>query len=363
VTRLAGIDLAVPPQVAIPALLALLAFAGFFLGRLVTRLLGAWFPGAAEDNRGDDDDRAAPHVAVPIGLGFFSAGLLLFGADVAPFGPQARWLRGSITVLLVASCAVALTRLAVAGVSEYAARRPALAPASSVARMAVRIVIALLAILTGLQSLGVPVTPLLTTLGIGSLAVALALQDTLANFFSGLYLLADRPVRPGDYIRLAEGDAEGYVDSIGWRASRLRTLKGNTVIVPNQKLSQTILTNYHLPQADMALTVPVTVPFEFDADAVEEHLLDEILQATRELPELLPKAPAVRLVELGESGMVFHCVVRVRDFEAQGRAAHELRKRIVSRLRNEGIALAYPQQVVHEAPPPDRRRFSRPESD
>ena len=97
-----------------------------------------------------------------------------------------------------------------------------------------------------LESLGVPVAPLLTTLGIGSLAVALALQDTLANFFAGLHLLADRPVRPGDYIKLHEGE-EGFVETIGWRSSRLRTTKNNIVVVPNQKLSQAILTNFHLP--------------------------------------------------------------------------------------------------------------------
>jgi small-conductance mechanosensitive channel len=366
VTRIAGIDLAaVPPQVAVPAVVAVLAAGAFFTGRLLTRLLRGWFPKSERD--GDlayhDLGRAAPRVAIPVALAIFSAGLLLVETDFAPFASHVRWLRATLTVLLVVSCAMALTRLAVAGVSEYAARRPALAPTSSVARMAVRIIIAILALLTGLQALGVPVTPLLTTLGIGSLAVALALQDTLANFFSGLYLLADRPVRPGDYIKLSEGDAEGYVDSIGWRASRLRTLKGNTVVVPNQKLSQTILTNYHLPQADMALTVQVTVPFEADADTVEKVLLDEVQRASRELPELLAREPSVRLTALSDSGLVFQCGVRARDFEAQGLAGHELRKRIVRRLRTEGIALAYPQQVVHEASRSERRRFDRPSSD
>lgn len=357
-TRLVGFDIAVPPLLAIPLLIGALAVGALLLGRLAGRLTRGWFQPTPRDgnagpksNRGSEGEHAMPPVALPIGVALFSAGLLLLlSPEVAALGAHGRWLRVSVTIVLVASCAMAVTRLVVAGVSVYAERRPALAPATSVARMAARIVIGILAVLTGLQALGVPVTPLLTTLGIGSLAVALALQDTLANFFAGLYLLADRPVRPGDYIKLSDGMAEGYVESIGWRSSRLRTLKGNTVIVPNQKLSQTILTNYHLPQSDMALIVPVTVPYESDAAAVETHLMGELVHALRDLPELLPEPPLVRLGDLGPAGMVFQCIVRVRDFEAQGQAAHEVRRRIVTRLKQEGIDISYPQTVMHDAP-------------
>src|SRR4029077_9665157 len=126
------------------------------------------------------------------------------------------------------------------------AQHPSFSPALGVARGTTRVVIGAIALVTALQTLGVPVAPLITTLGVGSLAVALALQDTLANFFAGLYLLADRPVGMGDYIKLHDGE-EGYVDTIGWRSSRLRTLKGSVVVVPNMKLSQAILTNFHRP--------------------------------------------------------------------------------------------------------------------
>lgn len=377
-TRLFGFEIEASPLLVLPLFLGGLALLATLLGRVVARLTHGWFmdgtdfsaavsaaaapetPSSAGGGAGPTGTATArrdvPRVALPLSVAVFAAGLLMVVPDLSLVGPQARWFRVAVTILLMFSCAVALTRLAVAGVSTYARHRPTLAPATNVATMAVRIGIAILAILTGLQSLGVPVTPLLTTLGIGSLAVALALQDTLANFFSGLYLLADRPVRPGDYIKLSEGGAEGYVDSIGWRSSRLRTLIGNTVIVPNQKLSQTILTNYQLPYPDMVLSVSVRVPFEADADAVERYLLEEILQASRDLPELISKDPAVRLVELSDLGMIFQCILRVRDFEAQGRAAHEVRKRIVNRFKREGVPFSYPQQVVHEAAPAALRR-------
>jgi small-conductance mechanosensitive channel len=351
-TRLAGFDVALPPLLAVPVLVGLLLLVAMVAGRLVARFSRGWF-----HNPGDPD-RPVPRVALPVTVALFSAGLLLLAPEVSVLGARGR-LRAAVTVLLVVSCAMAATRLTVAGVSAYASTRPTMAPATSVARMAARIVIGILAVLMGLQSLGVPVTPLLTTLGIGSLAVALALQDTLANFFAGLYLLADRPVRPGDYVKLSEGGAEGYIENIGWRSARLRTLKGNTVIVPNQKLSQNILTNYNLPQADMILIVQVTVPFETDLAAVEGHLLDELLRAGGEVPEIVPRDQAVRLGELGPSGLVFLCVVRVKDFESQGVAGHELRRRIALRLKREGIPFSYPQQVVHAAAAPENRQSPR----
>ena len=177
-------------------------------------------------------------------------GGLLWIPDIGLPGRLGRWLEGALDIGFVLSCALVVSRVAVAAVTEYVTHNPSMSPAVGVARVTVRLLVGALAIITALESLGVPVAPLLTTLGVGSLAVALALQETLANFFAGLYLLADRPVRAGDYIKINDPQGEeGYVESIGWRSSRLRTLKNNTVIVPNQKLSQAILTNYHLPAA------------------------------------------------------------------------------------------------------------------
>jgi small-conductance mechanosensitive channel len=356
-TRVAGIDIGVPPAVAIPVLICAIALVSILVGRGMARLTSRWFK--ASPDPAQRDAPSTPRLAFPVAAAFIFSGLLLVGPEFPLLGSPGKWLRNSTTVLLVLTCAVAISRLAVAGVAEYAASHPTLAPASAVARVAVRITVAALAILMGLQALGVPVTPLLTTLGIGSLAVALALQDTLTNFFAGLYLLADRPIRPGDYIKLSENSsAEGYVDGIGWRSSRLRTANGNTVIVPNQKLSQTILTNFHLPQPDMTVTVSVTVPYDADPTAVEGQLSDELSQIIAALPQLfvsLAPFPLVRLVDLADSGMVFSCIVRVASFEAQGPATHEIRKRVVSRLARAGIRPPCGAYLPGRVPRDDRR--------
>jgi small-conductance mechanosensitive channel len=355
-TRLAGIDIPAAPLIVVPVFLLLLLALSVLIARLIGRLTAGWLGGhaAVAARAGAAGDTAArpptgPTLGLPIAIAVLAGGIQLVFPELALPAHLARWSMNTLMVVLVIASAIALARIAVAGVTEYAARHPSVTPALGVVRVATRVVVTALAGVMALQTLGVPVAPLLTTLGIGSLAVALALQDTLANFFAGLYLLADRPVRSGDYIKIHDGE-EGYVEAIGWRSSRLRTQKNNTVIVPNQKLSQAILTNYHLPQPAVAMSIPVTVPYDADPAAVEALLLDTLSTALPQLAELQGSDVSVRLSDFGDSGLVFTCGVLVRDFEAQARAGHELRKRLLARLRQEGIQIPYPQRVIHSIP-------------
>jgi len=124
----------------------------------------------------------------------------------------------------------------------------------NVAQLAVIIV----GFLIFLNSLGISITPLLTALGVGGLAVALGLQDTLANFFAGIYVSLAGYVRLGDYVKLNSGE-EGYVSDISWRSTTLKALSNNLIIIPNSKLAQAIVTNYHLPEKRFSLSIPVSV--------------------------------------------------------------------------------------------------------
>ena len=117
---------------------------------------------------------------------------------------------------------------------------------SGIAGGAVRAVFAVLAILIILSTMGISITPIVASLGITSLAVALALQPTLENFFSGIQLVMDKPIRIGDFIELDSGE-QGFVEKIGWRSTWVRMLPNNIVIVPNSKLSNSKLINYYYP--------------------------------------------------------------------------------------------------------------------
>ena len=119
--------------------------------------------------------------------------------------------------------------------------------ASSIVQTIVKTIIFIIGILIILQSLGISITPILTALGVGGIAVALALQDTLANLFSGVHIIVLRKVRVGDYIKLDSGE-EGYVTDITWRNTTIVTILNNMIIIPNSTIASSILRNYYFPQ-------------------------------------------------------------------------------------------------------------------
>jgi small-conductance mechanosensitive channel len=214
-------------------------------------------------------------------------------------------------------------------------------------RTAVRGAIWLMGALVLLDALGVQITPLLTALGVGGLAVALALQDTLSNLFAGVHLLADRPIRVGDYVKIAD-TIEGYVVDVGWRSTRVRMLQNNVVIVPNKRVAESIIINYDMPERRMGLLIRVSVGYASDPDRIEQILVDEARRAAGDLAGLLAEPPpSARLIPgFGEYSLDFTLACQVASFIDQYEIQHELRKRILRRFRAEGIEMPYPIQVV-----------------
>jgi small-conductance mechanosensitive channel len=198
-----------------------------------------------------------------------------------------------------------------------------------------------------LDVLGVAITPILTALGVGGLAVALALQDTLSNLFAGMHLLADRPVRVGDYVKIADS-VEGFVVDVGWRSTRVRMLQNVVVVVPNKKVAESVITNYDMPESRMALLLPVGVSYGSDPDHVERVLVDEATRAAGEVPGLLSDPPPlVRLIPgFGPYSLDFTLICQVATFVDQYTVQHELRKRILRRFQAEGIEIPFPTRAV-----------------
>lgn len=198
-----------------------------------------------------------------------------------------------------------------------------------------------------LDILGYKITPLLTSLGIGGLAVALALQDTLSNFFAGFYIMADQPVRVGDYIKLQTGE-EGTVLEIGWRSTRIQTLSNNTIIIPNSKLSGSHITNYALPDQEAAVLLQCGVSYASDLKKVEK-VTDEV---ARMVQQTTPGAvenfiPFIRYHTFGDSNIEFTVILRAKSYVAQYLLKHEFIKELHARYRQENIEIAFPRRVVH----------------
>ena len=224
------------------------------------------------------------------------------------------------------------------------------APVTTLNENLVRIVVFILGLLVILAGLNLQITPILTALGVGGLAVALALQDTLANLFAGFYLTVAKHIRVGHYIKLSSGE-EGYLVDIDWRASRLRQLTNNTILVPNAKFSQSIITNYHSPEHELVVPIEVTVDYGSDLDRVEAIAVAVARDVMRTVPGGVPAfEPLVRFHTLGDPGVDFTVILRGHEFVDQFLIKHEFIKRLHRRFASEGITFPLKSLAQRQQP-------------
>ena len=190
-----------------------------------------------------------------------------------------------------------------------------------------------------LSSYGISISPLLTALGAGGLASALALQDTLSNLFSGITTIVSRQVHMGDYISLSSGESGRVVD-MNWRNTTLRTSTGNMIIVPNKSIAASIITNYEQPQAECTIAIPLTITYGNDLEAVERVTL-RVARSILDRSQYGVKGfmPAVRFDKMGEYGITLKVVLRIRNIVDETKIRHQFIKEIIRVYQQEGIEL------------------------
>jgi small-conductance mechanosensitive channel len=211
----------------------------------------------------------------------------------------------------------------------------------------ISIILYTLAGLMILDKLEINISPILASLGIAGLAVGLALQDTLSNFFSAVYLTIDRPIKVGDYIDI-ESSTKGYVVGIGWRSTKIRTLSGNNIIFPNSKLSQSVITNYEGPDPQVSLIVEAGVSYDSDLDKVEKVAI----QAAKEVLNkneggVSDYEPLFRLAALNESSIDFKVILKAKSYVDQFKLKHDFVSELVKKFREENINIPFPQHDIH----------------
>lgn len=208
----------------------------------------------------------------------------------------------------------------------------------------INIAIYSIGLLVMLQSFGVSIAPVLTALGVGGLAVALALQDTLSNLFAGIQITLTRTIKPGDYIHLSSGE-EGTVTDITWRSTTLTTQSDNMTVIPNSKLSTNIITNYSLPRQDFSITIKVGVGYGSDLDKVEQVTLEVARQAMKALE--IEGDATFRYKEFGDSSISFNISMDINQFSQQYILRHEFIKSLYKRFNAEGIDIPFPTTSVY----------------
>jgi small-conductance mechanosensitive channel len=232
-------------------------------------------------------------------------------------------------------------------IKYYGVVRPSIKTIVPTVDKIAKALIAFLGFMVILNILGVPVTAPLAAMGIGGIAIAFALQSTLNDFLSGVYIMADRPIRTGDYIELETGQ-KGYVTDIGWRSTRIRELPNNIIVIPNSKLAGSIVTNYYMPEREMACLVQVGVSYDSDLAKVEKVTLDVAKKVLSKVPGGIKEFdPFIRYHTFSDFSINFTVILRVSEFVDKYLLTHEFVKELHKRYNKEGIEIPFPIRTVY----------------
>ncbi|HDS63782.1 MAG TPA: mechanosensitive ion channel family protein [Methanofollis liminatans] len=215
-----------------------------------------------------------------------------------------------------------------------------------VLEIAVKYVIWFIAFLLILSTLEIDITPLLAGAGIAGVAVALAAQDLLSNFFGGALIVMDKPFKVNDRIKI--DDYLGDVVSVGPRSTRLQTLDYQLVTIPNSKIASSVIINYALPEVRLKIKIPVSVAYGSDVKRVKEILLGIAREAVDSSVYVLnDPAPSVYFLEFADSSLNFTLVVWARAFNMAWDVQDFINTRIDERFKEEGIEIPFNQMDIH----------------
>lgn len=211
--------------------------------------------------------------------------------------------------------------------------------------LVVKYVVWFAALMTVLSIFEVNITPFLAGAGIAGLAVALAAQDLISNFFGGAIITVDKPFRIGDRIKVDQ--YYGDVMSIGPRSTRLKTLDYQIVTIPNNKITTNVIVNYAEPDQKLRIIIPVSVAYGSDPKKVKEILLD-IAQNTIKNTEYLLEEPAPKAFfsEFQDSSLKFILYVWARKYNLPDEVKDSINTQIAERFATEGILIPFPQMEV-----------------
>ena len=295
----------------------------------------------------------------PITLFFLVQGLL---AVAVLLGTMERWqdaigldawldvifkVWGVLTLLLVASGGARILSVLLQWYGEHHAEDEGAVISPSLVsplRRFVTLAIYSVAILVALELVGISVTPLVAGLGIGGIAVALAVQPTLSNFFAGTYLAGGRIVKPDDFVELENG-FQGYVVEVGWRSTRLRTPYNNLVVIPNSRLADSMLTNYSSPEEAIGVLLMCGVSYS-SALADVERMAKEAAQKVIDETDGADKnmAPWFGFETFGDSNIDFWVWVQAKSRVDSFIVKSEMIKALHERFGAEGISINYPMR-------------------
>lgn len=287
----------------------------------------------------------------PLNILILLVNLLLFERLLNHFhitnADLSRFSAMSAQLLLVLAIVLFVDRFSNGALTTYTTKSEALRSSSGIIKGIVRGLVIGIGALVLLGTLGISITPIIASLGITSLAVALALQPTLENFFSGVQLVVDKPIRVGDYIELDSGE-QGFVERIGWRSTWIKMLPNNVVIMPNSVLSQSKIINYYYPQKELSVPVEVGVHYSSDLEHVERVTLEVAREILRSHKWGVPDYETFVVFHTFDSSSInFTVMLRAQEYFNRFFIKSEFIKALHKRYAKEGIVIPYPIRAIN----------------
>lgn len=282
-------------------------------------------------------------LSFPLTLIIFASGVFVLDR-LFSFGDNhvLGYLNGIVKLISIFAVILFFDRFLRNLLEHYSEQKTVIRQSKGVVRVIMHVLVFGVGFLVLLDSFGISITPIMASLGIGSLAVALALQPTLENFFSGVQIVMDKPITVGQFVQLDSGE-EGYVEKIGWRSTWVRMLANNVVVIPNKILVNSKLLNYDYPGKELAVRLQVGVHYDSDLEHVEDVTIDVAKKTLLEVQGGVHGfTPFIRYHTFDSSSINFTVIMRGKEFIDSYLIKHEFIKRLHGRYREENINIPYP---------------------
>ncbi len=252
-----------------------------------------------------------------------------------------------IVITLILTITFAISKFLIGMIDVWSTNQGRSLPSTKIFVNLIRAIILTIGFLIALDFIGVSIAPMLTTLGVGGIAIALALKDTLSDVFAGLHILLSKKVKTGDFIELESGQT-GNVTNITWRNTTILERTNNVFNVPNSRLSNAIIKNFDAVDKTFSARIPVGVAYESDLDHVEKVTIEVAKEIVSEIKGHDPNfTPFIRYSDFGDSSINFKVFFKVLDYGAQYPIIHNFIKRLLVRYNKEGINIPFPIRTLY----------------
>ena len=300
----------------------------------------------AKRSKSEVDDLIISTIEPQVIFWFFLFGLTVGLKDLPITDQYLIYISKLLNILLIGSITHAVSKLVVGLFELWSKQQGGGFPSTTIFTNIVRITIYTIGLLIILDTINVSIAPMLTALGVGGLAVSLALKDTLTDVFAGLHILLSKKVEPGDFVSLDSGEM-GYIQNITWRNTKMLERSNNVIHIPNTKLSSAIIKNYDSGDPSFSVKIPVGVAYDSDLEQVSRVVMEVANELHSKMDETNKDSePSFKFKAFGESSIDLSVYFRGNKYGDQNPIIHEFIKNIHKRFKQEKIEIPFPVRTL-----------------